>query len=53
MKRIWIMLTKDGFYPVEPTKKCKPEDHGRLNDHVISIQDINGNVLWERKEAVQ
>lgn len=45
---IWIMRTADGFYPIVPTEKCKPEDHGRLNDHVIRIEDTHGNVLWER-----
>jgi hypothetical protein len=45
---IWIMRTKDGFYPIQPSEKCKPEDHGRLNDHVQKIEDVNGIVLWER-----
>ena len=48
MTTIWIMKTKTGFYPIEPSEKCKPEDHGRLNDHVMSIEDIDGNVLWTR-----
>ena len=45
---IWIMRTADGFYPIVPSEKCRPEDHGRLNDHVIRIEDTRGNVLWER-----
>ena len=45
---VWIMRTADGFYPIQPSAKCKPEDHGVLNDHVIRIEDIEGNVLWER-----
>lgn len=45
---IWIMRTKDGWYPIQPSAKCKPEDHGRLNDHVLSIEDMDGNVLWKR-----
>lgn len=45
---IWVMRTKDGFYPIQPSDKCKPEDHGRLNDHVMSIEDINGVVIWRR-----
>ena len=49
MTTIWIMKTKNGFYPIEPSEKCKPEDHGRLNDHVVSIEDIDGNVLWDRE----
>ena len=48
---IWIMKTADGFYPIQPSPHCKPEDHGSLNDHVVSIEDIAGNVLWKRKEA--
>lgn len=45
---IWIMRTKDGWYPVQPSTKCKPEDHGKLNDHVVQIEDRDGNVLWKR-----
>ncbi len=45
---IWIMRTADGWYPVQPSEKCKPEDHGRLNPHVRRIEDVDGNVLWRR-----
>ena len=45
---IWIMKTKHGFYPIQPSEKCKPEDHGKLNDHVMSIEDGNGKVPWKR-----
>ena len=45
---VWLMFTKDGFYPIQPSTMCKPEDHGALNDHVIRIEDANGNVLWRR-----
>jgi len=45
---IWIMRTKDGWYPVQPSTRCKPEDHGRLNDHVVSIEDIDGKTIWQR-----
>lgn len=46
---VWIMLTANGWYSIQPSAKCKPEDHGRLNAHVQSIEDAQGNVLWERK----
>jgi hypothetical protein len=45
---VWVMRTADGWYPIQPSEKCRPEDHGNLNDHVISIEDANGNVLWRR-----
>jgi hypothetical protein len=45
---IWIMRTKGGFYPVQPSIFCKPEDHGALNPHVLSIEKPNGQVLWKR-----
>ena len=45
---MWIMRTKDGFYPIQPSVLCKPEDHGRLNDHIMSIEDAEGNVIWRR-----
>ena len=46
--KIWIMFTEDGFYPIQPSERCKPEDHGALNDHVVRIEDIDGKVLWKR-----
>lgn len=46
--RVWIMHTATGWYPIQPSDKCRAEDHGRLNDHVIKITDDNGRVLWER-----
>lgn len=46
--RIWIMFTSDGWYPIEPSEKCKPEDHGNPNDHVLRIETIAGEVLWAR-----
>lgn len=45
---VWLMFTKDGFYAIQPSARCKPEDHGTLNDHVIRIEDANGKVLWRR-----
>lgn len=49
-KETWIMHTFDGFwYPITPSVKCKPEDHGNLNNHIIKIEDVEGNILWERK----
>jgi hypothetical protein len=45
---IWIMHTADGWYPIQPSTRCKPEDHAALNPHVIRIEDASGNVLWDR-----
>lgn len=45
---VWTMRTADGWYPIQPSNLCKPEDHGRLNDHVIRIEDAEGNTIWER-----
>lgn len=45
---VWIMHTAAGWYPIQPSSKCRAEDHGRLNDHVNKITDDNGRVLWER-----
>lgn len=45
---IWIMRTRDGFYPIQPSEQCRPEDHGKLNEHVVSIEDAEGTVLWKR-----
>ncbi len=45
----WIMHTAVGWYPIQPSAACKPEDHGRLNPHVLAIEDIDGNVLWARE----
>lgn len=45
---VWIMKTKDGFYPIRPSTKCKPEVHGELNPHVVSIEDVDGRTIWRR-----
>lgn len=45
---VWIMKTADGWYPIQPSERCKPEDHGNMNEHVLSIEDVDGNVLWQR-----
>lgn len=45
---VWIMITAEGWYPVQPSEKCKPEDHGDLNDHILSIEDIKGRTIWKR-----
>lgn len=45
---VWLMFTKDGFYPIQPSSVCIPEEHGELNDHVMRIEDADGNVLWKR-----
>jgi hypothetical protein len=47
---IWVMRTEDGFYPIQPSTRCKPEDHGRINPHVLSIEDADGKVLWVRND---
>lgn len=48
---VWIMRTVDGgFYPIQPSDKCTPEDHGKLNGHVVAIEDLAGEVLWRREE---
>lgn len=48
LNTVWIMRTLDGWYPIQPTEQCVPEDHGRLNDHVLSIEDLDGKTLWMR-----
>lgn len=45
---VWLMFTKDGFYPIQPSTLCEAEDHGRLNDHIVRIEDASGKVLWRR-----
>lgn len=50
--RLMIMRTVSGFYPIEAVKDIpisqQAKDHGELNDHIIRVEDIDGNVLWER-----
>ena len=45
---VWIMHTAEGWYPIQPSSRCRPEDHAALNDHVVRIEDVEGNVLWRR-----
>jgi hypothetical protein len=48
---VWIMHTADGWYPIQPSDRCKPEDHGELNPHVAWIEDANGTVIWHRTRS--
>lgn len=50
---VWIMHTADGWYPIQPSDRCRAEDHGKLNPHVLRIEDADGNVLWARNGAPQ
>ena len=45
---VWVMKTRDGWYLIQPSERCRPEDHGRLNDHIVNIEDANGNEIWRR-----
>jgi len=47
--KVWIMITEKGWYPIEPSEECKPEDHAKLNEHVIRIEDMDGIVLWSKQ----
>lgn len=47
---VWTMHTAVGFYPIQPSVLCKPEDHGNLNPHVLEIRDIDGTLLWKRTQ---
>ena len=44
----WLMFTANGFYPIVPSSHCKAEDHGKLNPHVIRIENADGKTLWRR-----
>lgn len=45
---VWLMFTPTGFYPIQPSNRCKPEDHAEINPHIVRIEDVDGKVLWER-----
>ena len=45
---VWLMHTENGFYPIQPSDRCRPEDHGRLNDHIMMISSLEGDILWRR-----
>lgn len=48
-----VMRTGERFYTIQAsgTKPLREEaaDHGSLNSHIKSIEDINGSVLWSRQ----
>ena len=53
---ILIMRPKaGGFYPIQAVKGTtlaeQAKEHGELNPHIARVEDVAGNVLWER--AVQ
>ncbi len=47
-----IMVSAKGFYPIKPVPgvplKQQAKDHGLLNDHILRVEDLDGNVLWQR-----
>lgn len=49
---ILVMVTEHGFYPVEAVSFVSMDrqaaDHGRLNQHVIRVEDSAGNILWKK-----
>jgi len=55
MTEVLIMRTDKGFYPIEASGKVslaqEAKDHGELNDHITSVEDLSGNVLWKRATA--
>jgi hypothetical protein len=49
LKAFWIMRVKGGhWYTIQPSERCKPEDHGAINPHVVQIEDESGAVIWRR-----
>lgn len=48
LNTIWVMHTASGFYPIQPSERCKPADHAQLNPHVIKITNAEGETIWER-----
>lgn len=49
---ILVMVTAQGFYPVQAVSfvplEQQAQDHGMLNDHVLQVEDTEGNILWKR-----
>lgn len=48
LNTMWVMRTSDGWYPMQPSERCVPEDHGALNPRVLTIEDEHGRVIWRR-----
>ena len=52
MSAALVMIVEKGFYvidsvPAVPLEK-QARDNGILNSHVNKVEDLNGNILWER-----
>lgn len=51
--KMLIMRAAQGFYPIQAsgTRPLAEEamDHGALNPHIHTIEDIDGNILWRRQ----
>lgn len=53
MKPPLICICEEGFYPIEAAPQgIKDADwaksNGEINDHIIRIETVNGDMLWER-----
>ncbi len=50
-----IMRCLNGFYPIEASGK-KPlaeeaADHGKRNAHILRVENLEGDILWQRIAA--
>ena len=53
---VLIMRCEKGFYLIDavdgvPLRK-QARDNGELNDHVLSVEAVGGEVLWTRPSIV-
>ena len=51
--QVLIMRPKaGGWYPIQalhgPSFEEQAREHGEINAHLASVEDVNGVVLWER-----
>lgn len=51
---IWVVIMRDSCYPVWAPTQIGIEHYISSNPHIICIEDMFGNVLWQRKpETIQ
>lgn len=47
-----IIICENGFYPIETVDGIpisqQAKDHGEINNHIMRIEDVEGNILWSR-----
>lgn len=47
--KIYIFFRKEGFYPIELKNDKDAIANALNNEGTLKVEDLNGNIIWEKK----